>query len=222
MLDFFSTTVRLVRNPEDLLWEGFKLTVELAIYGEILALALGLVVALMRLSPLWPLRAIATAYVEFFRDTPFLIQLFWIYYALPSFGILLSPYAAALIAVVLYIGSYHAEIFRAGIQAVPRGQILAARGLGMSRMLTLRRVVLPQAVRMMIPPLVSTFINLVKSTSFTSTISVAELTSASIYIGMRTLHSMEILTAAALIYFLMIYPLNLWVSRMETRLMERH
>lgn len=221
MLDFLRSTFRLLQNNADVLWDGFIVTLQLCLVGQILALALGLVVALMRLSKSMILRAIAASYVEFFRDTPFLIQLFWIYYVLPSLGVSLDSFTAAVIAITLYIGSYNAEILRAGIQAVPRGQLLAARGLGMSYPRAMWRILLPQAVAMMIPPLVSSFVNLVKSTAITATISVNELTHAGIYIGFTTLRSLEILTAISIVYFIIILPFDMIATRIEKQLIER-
>lgn len=221
MVTFIETTWRLLRDYHGLILDGLWLTVHLAILCEMLALALGLGVALMRLSPLRSLRTVAASYTELFRDTPFLVQLFWIYYALPAAGVVVDSWSAAVIAITLYIGSYKAEILRAGIQAVPRSQFLAARGLGMSKVQMYARVVLPQAVRKMIPSLVSSFINLVKSTSFVSIITVNELTGQSFYIAAHTFHSLEIISAAALMYFAMIWPLNLWVARLEARLRQK-
>lgn len=211
-------TLRLVLDHQDQIFSGLWMTLQLMVIGEILALCMGLVAGLARLSKLIVVRAVATAYVEFFRDTPFLIQLFWVYYCLPLFGIVLDEYSAAILCLTLYLGSYNAETIRAGIQAVPRGQVLAARGLGMSHWLTLRRIVLPQALRMMIPPLLSSFINLIKATSMTSTIAVLELTAVASHISARTFQSLEIFTAIGILYFLIIHPFNVAVIRLERRL----
>lgn len=211
-------TIRLVLDHEDQILAGLWMTLQLMVIGEVLALCMGLVAGLARLSRFVVVRAVATAYVEFFRDTPFLIQLFWVYYCLPMFGIVLHEYTAAILCLMLYLGSYNAETIRAGIQAVPRGQVLAARGLGMSHWLALRRVVLPQAFRMMMPPLLSSFINLIKATSMTSTIAVLELTAVASHIAARTFQSLEIFTAIGLIYFLIIHPFNVAVTHLERRL----
>jgi polar amino acid transport system permease protein len=208
---------RLVLEHQQDLLSGLWLTIQLTLIGELLALTMGLVVGLGLMSRIRLLRWALTAYVEFFRDTPFLIQLFWIYYCLPSFGIVIDEYTAAIICLTLYLGAYNSEIFRAGFQGVNKGQILAARGLGMSNFLTLRRIVIPQAFRMMIPPLLSSFINLIKATSMTSTIAVFELTAVANHISARTFQSLEIFTAVALIYFALIHPTNMLVTRLEAR-----
>lgn len=218
---FFQTMFRVLRNYRGEIWDAFVLTVQLSVVCEIGALLLGLAVGVARLRGGRWTRVAAGAYVEFFRDTPFLVQLFWFYFALPSFGVVLDNTTTAYVAIVLYIGSYKAEIFRAGIQAVPPAQTMAARSLGMSYGLAMRRVVLPQAVRKMIPPFMSSFINLIKSTSFCSTIGVTELTFKGYYIAETTFHSMEVLTAIGAIYFIFIYPMNLLVGRLEVRLAAR-
>lgn len=210
-------TIRLVLENQEQIIAGLWMTLFLMVVGEVLALAAGLVAGLARLSKYRLVRAAAAVYVEFFRDTPFIIQLFWVYYCLPLLGIVLDEITAALICLTVYLGAYNAEILRAGIQSVQRGQILAARGLGMSHWLTLRRIVLPQAFRMMIPPLLSSFINLIKATSMCSTIAVFELTAVASHISARTFQSLEIFTAIGIIYFLIIHPFNLVVSRLETR-----
>ncbi|MSO93049.1 MAG: amino acid ABC transporter permease [Rhodospirillales bacterium] len=218
---FFQTMWRLLRDYRGDIWDAFLLTVQLSVICEIAALALGLIVGIARLKGNLMVRSVAAGYVEFFRDTPFLVQLFWFYFAMPALGLTLDNYTTALVAVTLYIGSYKAEIFRAGIQAVPSGQMMAARGLGMPYNLAMRRIIVPQAVRKMIPPFMSSFINLIKSTSFCSTIGVTELTFKGYYIAETTFHSMEVLTAIAIIYFMLIYPMNLWVARLEVRLATR-
>jgi len=210
-------TIRVVLEHQDQILDGLWMTLFLMVVGEALALAAGLVGGLARLSRFLPVRMISGAYVEFFRDTPFIIQLFWVYYCLPLLGIVLDEITAAIICLTLYLGAYNAEILRAGIQSVSRGQILAARGLGMSHSLTLRRIVLPQAFRMMIPPLLSSFINLIKATSMCSTIAVFELTAVANHISARTFMSLEIFTAIGIIYFLIIHPFNLAVTRLESR-----
>jgi polar amino acid transport system permease protein len=214
-------TLRLVVEHQDQILSGLRLTLELTVIGEALALCMGLAIGLGRLSRFMAVRAAATAYVEFFRDTPFLIQLFWVYYCLPMLGIVLDEYTAAILCLMLYLGAYNAEVIRAGIQSVHKGQVLAARGLGMSHWLALRRIVLPQAVRMMTPPLLSCFINLIKATSMTSTITVMELTAVANHVSARTFQSLEIFTAIGILYFCIIHPLNLAVTRFEARLQRR-
>ncbi|GMA88571.1 hypothetical protein GCM10025868_38210 [Angustibacter aerolatus] len=135
---------------------------------------LALVVALMRLSPIGPLQAVARFFVSVIRGTPLLLRLFIIYYGLPSLGATIDPFPSAIIAFSLNVGGYGSEVVRAAILAVPRGQWEAASTVGMGYTTTLRRVVLPQAARVAVPPLSNTFISLVKDTSLASTIQVVE------------------------------------------------
>ncbi len=217
----FEKTLRLVAEHQDQILDGLRMTLFLMVAGEALALAAGLAGGLARLSRFGAVRGAAAVYVEFFRDTPFVIQLFWVYYCLPLLGVVLDEVTAALICLTLYLGAYNAEILRAGIQSVPRGQILAARGLGMSYGLTLRRIVLPQAFRTMAPPLLSSFINLIKATSMCSTIAVFELTAVANHVSARTFQSLEIFTAIGVLYFLIIHPFNMAVTRLEARWRRR-
>ena len=148
-----------------LMLEGSGITLEIFCVTLALSLPLGLFVALGRLSHFRPLSRILEIYIWIMRGTPLMLQLLFVYFALPMVGILLPDIAAALLAFVLNYAAYFAEIFRAGIQAVPRGQFEAARVLGMSDPLTMRRIILPQVLRITLPPVSNETINLVKDTS---------------------------------------------------------
>ena len=148
-----------------LMLEGSTITLEIFCVTLALALPLGLFVALGRLSHFRPLSRMLEIYIWIMRGTPLMLQLLFVYFALPMVGILLPDIAAALLAFILNYAAYFAEIFRAGIQAVPRGQFEAARVLGMSAPLTMRRIVLPQVLRITLPPVSNETINLVKDTS---------------------------------------------------------
>lgn len=148
-----------------LMLEGSGITLEIFCVTLALSLPLGLFVALGRLSHFRPLSRILEIYIWIMRGTPLMLQLLFVYFALPMVGILLPDIAAALLTFVLNYAAYFAEIFRAGIQAVPRGQFEAARALGMSAPLTMRRIVLPQVLRITLPPVSNETINLVKDTS---------------------------------------------------------
>ena len=148
-----------------LMMEGAQITLEIFCVTLLLSLPLGLLVALCRISKLGPLRLLMEFYIWLMRGTPLMLQLLFVYFALPMVGILLPDIAAALLAFVLNYAAYFAEIFRSGIQAVPRGQFEAARALGMSAPLTMRRIVLPQVLRITLPPVSNETINLVKDTS---------------------------------------------------------
>ena len=148
-----------------LMMEGAQITLEIFCVTLLLSLPLGLLVALCRISKLGPLRLLMEFYIWLMRGTPLMLQLLFVYFALPMVGIMLPDIAAALLAFVLNYAAYFAEIFRSGIQAVPRGQFEAARVLGMSAPLTMRRIVLPQVLRITLPPVSNETINLVKDTS---------------------------------------------------------
>ena len=148
-----------------LMLEGSTITLEIFCVTLALSLPLGLFAALGRLSHFRPLSRLLEIYIWIMRGTPLMLQLLFVYFALPMVGILLPDIAAALLAFILNYAAYFAEIFRSGIQAVPRGQFEAARALGMSAPLTMRRIVLPQVLRITLPPVSNETINLVKDTS---------------------------------------------------------
>ena len=158
-----------------LLLKGAWYTIQLSVGGMAAGLVLGFALALMRLSSSAWARRIAAAYVSFIRGTPLLVQLFVIYYGLAQFGLRLDPIPAALIGFSLNVGGYTAEILRAAIASIDRGQWEAAASIGMSGFQTMRRVILPQAARTALPPLGNSFISLVKDTSLAATIQVPEL-----------------------------------------------
>ncbi len=159
-----------------LLAKGAVTTVELSLLSMTFAVALGLLLALLRLYAPLPLQALATVYVEFIRGSPLLIQLFFIFYGLPAVGIKLQPFTAAVLGLALNYGAYEAEVYRAGIQSIPHAQMEAAFALGMTRWQALRHVVIPQAVRVVLPPTTNDFIALLKDSSLVSVITMVELT----------------------------------------------
>lgn len=189
-----------------LLLVGAPMTLLISILGMIVAIALGLAVALIYLYAPQPLSWLARAYVELFRGTPLLIQLYLIFYGLPNVGIKLSPLVAAVVGLGLNYAAYEAENYRAGIEAIPRGQMEAALSLGMTRAQSLRHVIVPQAMRLVIPPVTNDFIALFKDSSIVSVITMVELTK--IYGQLASTYydyiGVGILTAA--IYFLMGLP----------------
>lgn len=182
------------------------------------ALVWGLLLALARMSHRRPVVWLANAYVEFFRGTPLLLQVFYIYFVLPTVGLRLDPLPAGMTALALNYGAYLSEVYRAGFEAVPRGQREAAAALGMSGYDSLRTVVLPQVVRVAIPPLGNYFIGLFKDTALLSTISVVELTFASRLLGSSTFQYVPIYTAAFVLYFLISFPASMAVRALERRL----
>lgn len=212
------------------LLEGVMLTVELVV----LALAVGMVIAvpmaLMRVSRNWLLRGPAYGYIFFFRGTPLLVQIFLIYYGLGQFDtvresvlwpILREPFWCAIIAFALNTGAYTAEIFRGGIEAVPRGQVEAARAYGMSRSVCYRRIILPQAWRIALPAYGNEVILMLKGSALASTITLLDLTGMARTIIARTYMPVEIFLAAGALYLLLTFLFTNGYRLLERRL-NRH
>lgn len=186
---------------------GLGLTIGLSVLAMLGSLLLGLLIGLARLSPWRWLQMIAAAYSDFVRGTPLLVQLLWVYYSLPILtGIVFSPFATAAIALTLNLSAFVSEIFRAGIQSIGRGQREAALALGMTGWQAMTRVILPQSVRRVIPPLGSVWVSLFKDTALVSVIAVPELMYRGKVLSIETYRPVEIYTAVALIYFFVTYP----------------
>lgn len=208
-----------------LLLRGALVTIQITFLSMALAVALGLPLALMRLSRLGPLRMFATGYVEFFRGIPVLLLLFFLYYGLPSIGahygfeswLNLSAFAAAILGFGLNYAAYESEIYRAGISSIPVGQWEAAATLGMSRFLAFRRIILPQAIRIILPPMTNDFIALFKDTSLVSVIAVVELTKQYQILAKSSMRYLEIGLATAVLYLAMSVPLGHLARYLEKR-----
>ena len=208
-----------------LLLQGAAVTVEISILSMALAVLFGLPLALARLYGPWPVRAAATVYVEFFRGIPVLLLLYFLYYGLPAISdrydlwidLRLAPMTAAIIGFGLNYAAYEAEIYRAGVRSVPAGQWEAAASLGMSRWLTFRRIVFPQAVRVILPPMTNDFVALFKDTSLVSIVAVVELTKQYQILSKSSLKYLEIGAATALLYLVMSVPLGYLSRRLEHR-----
>ena len=193
-------------------------TIPLTLASFALGLAIALGVALMRLSRLRAVSAAARAYVSVIRGTPLLVQLFVIFYGLPSVGVTINPWPSAIIAFSLNVGGYAAEVIRAAILSVPKGQWEAAHMIGMNRRLALRRIILPQAARVSVPPLSNTFISLVKDTSLASLILVTELFRRAQEIAAPTGEFMTLYVEAAAVYWVICLFLSSGQSLLERRL----
>jgi polar amino acid transport system permease protein len=201
------------------LWSGLQLTVFLTFTGMGVALVIGLLLALARVDRRkkylsWP----AQAFVEIIRGTPLLLQLFYIFYVLPSFGIRFDRLFAGVVGLGINTGAYLSEVFRSGIDAVHKGQWEAADALGMPRSLTLRHIVLPQALRIVIPPLGNYFISMFKDTALVATISVPELLFSGQLLAAQSFRYLEIYSVIFLIYLAISYPASLGVRWIEQRL----
>ena len=205
-----------------LLLKGALVTVQISFLAMGLAVALGLVLALARLYGVAPLRWVASAYIEVIRGTPLLIQLYLIYYGLPNLGIRLSAFVAAVLGLGLNYAAYEAENYRAGIQAIPRGQLEAASALGMTRAQALRRIIIPQAFRIIIPPMNNDFIALFKDSSLVSVITMVELTKVYGMLANTTYDYIGLGLMTAGIYFALSYPASVLADRLEQKLRYDH
>ncbi|GAJ92472.1 amino acid ABC transporter permease [Agrobacterium sp. SHOUNA12C] len=200
-----------------LLWAGLVFTIPLTLITFVLGLLLGLVTAVTRLFGPKPLVAVARFYVWVIRGTPLLVQLFVIFYGLPSMGILLDAFPAAIIGFTLNVGAYSSEIIRAVISSVPKGQWEAAYSIGMNWRQAMSRTILPQAARVAVPPLSNTFISLVKDTSLAAAITVPELFQAAQRIVATTYEPLILYIEAAIIYLVLSTFLSTLQGYLERR-----
>jgi polar amino acid transport system permease protein len=207
----------VVWQHRDALLAGTATTFLLTIATMVIAVPCGIVVAVLRLYAWHPVRA--TGYVELFRNLPLILVVYWAFYVLPIMtGLGLSALATGLAALSLNVTAYNAETFRAGINSIRRGQVEAAMALGMSRAQALRRVIVPQALRRILPVLASTWVSLFKDTSLVSVIAVTELAYVSMQVRAQTFRVLEMLTAMAVLYWLLGYPQAKLVDWMQRRM----
>lgn len=198
---------------------GLLNTLRLTATALMFGIPLGLGLALLRLSRLRALSWPAGFVVEFFRTTPPLVQLFWFFFALPILiQVEMTPFVAAAITFAIQSAAFFAEVFRAGIVSIERGQTEAARALGMTGAQAMRRVILPQAVKRMIPAFMERSIELMKTTTLVATVSYADLLFQANELAQKTFRPLEVFTVTALIYFAVIYAASLLVHRIERRL----
>lgn len=201
-----------------LLWSGLKLTVFISIISSIFALVIGTCAALARTSNNKFLRKLATAYVEFFRNTPLLVQIYIYYRGLPNIGIELEPLACGIIGLSMYTGAYITEVVRSGIQSIATEQFEAAEALGFSKFQKMQLIILPQAIRIIIPPLGNQFINLTKNSSLVSFITVTDVFYV-IYKGsVDDFRFLEFFVVGCLIYMCLVGIIALFVNLFENYL----
>jgi polar amino acid transport system substrate-binding protein len=200
------------------LLRGASITIILSVLSMALAIVLGIALAVVRLYGPSAARLTAASYVEIYRGTPLLVQLFIIYYGLPNIGIALSPFSAAIVGLGMNYAAYEAEVYRGGIEAVPKGQMEAALSLGMSRTLALRKIVFPQAFQISLPAVTNDFIALFKDSSIVSVIAMVELTKTYGILAATTLRYFELGLIVAFLYFGMSYPLSILAKRLEKKL----
>jgi len=208
----------LVLQSFPLLLLGAGVTVQITVLSVSFGLLIGMFVGVARLATLWPVKTLAAVYVDFIRGTPLLVQIFLIYFALPIIiGQRIDPFIAAITACSINSGAYVAEIFRAGIQSIDKGQMEAGRSLGMTWAQTMRYIIMPQAFKRIIPPLGNEFIAMLKDSSLVSVIGFEELTRRGQLIIARTYGSFEIWISVAFIYLIMTFTISRFVDYLERR-----
>jgi polar amino acid transport system permease protein len=211
---FFQNAVEFL----PILLKGAVVTIEITFCSFVLSTVLGLVLALMRVSDNRIVSNAAATFINVIRGLPIIVQLFYIYFVLPDLGVQLSAFQAGFIGLGVAYSVYQAENFRAGIQAIDHGQIEAAQSIGMRGAMIMRRVVLPQAFRIALPPYGNTLVMMLKDSSLASTITVAEMTRAGQLIASSTFQNMTVFTLVALLYLGLSLPLVYGLRRLERRL----
>ncbi len=209
--------LRDTREFLPILLQGCLTTIQVTFVALVLSTVVGFLLALMRLSPYALLRAPATTFITIIRGIPIIVQLFYIYFVFPEIGITVNAFQAGAIGLGVAYSAYQAENFRAGIEAIDHGQIEAAQSLGMRFWLVLRRVIMPQAIRITLPPYGNTMIMMLKDSSIASTITVAELTRQGQLIASSTFKNMTVFTLVALLYLTMSLPLTYLAYRLEKK-----
>jgi His/Glu/Gln/Arg/opine family amino acid ABC transporter permease subunit len=194
---------------------GLLMTVELTLVVIVLSLVFALIVALGGMSRFTPLRWLVKSYVEVMRGTPLLLQLIYVYYVLPEIGIRLDSFTAGIIALTLNYSAYLSEVYRAGIQAIARGQHDAAAALGMTGVLTMRRIILPQAIRIVLPTLGNYFIGLFKDTALCSVVSIQEVVFTAQILAARNFQYFTLYTIVGIMYFVVSFPAARLVGYLE-------
>ena len=211
-----------VWNSLDFLMSGLQMTLVLSAATLILAMIGGLIIAGLDMSRWRALRWIGVSFGEIIRNTPILVQLLWVYYVLPIvFAVRIDAITALIIGLSVYQASFISEVYRSGIQAVPKGHREAAQVLGLTPAQSFRRIVLPQAIRMTLPPLASNFVQLIKFSSLGAVISVSEITRRGMELSSSTFRPLEIFTFIAVVYFVICWPLAMGIRLWERRLQAR-
>jgi polar amino acid transport system permease protein len=199
------------------LLEGARLTIEIALLGSIVAVVAAIIAALTKMYGPRPLRWLAISYIEVFRGTSALVQLFWLFFVLPHFGISLEPFTVAVIGLGLNVGAYGAEVVRGAVASVTRGQWEAATALNLTRLQALRRIILPQAFIAMIPPWGNLFIELLKSTALVSLITLTDLAFKAQQMNQTTMKTIPIFTLVLLMYLAMSLLVTIGMRMLELR-----
>jgi len=203
------------------LFAGLLITIEVSLLAFVFSFAIGVIVATMRVTPQRSISNLGTAYVEFVRNVPLLVEIFFFYFGLPSIGIRLDGFWSGVCGLSIYTGAFFAEAIRSGILSVPRGQLEAAQASGLSYVQAMRFVVLPQAIRVTIPPIGNTVLNMIKNSSLVSTVSVADILGTANLLGGRSFAYTELLIGAGALYLVITLPTALGITVLERRLAPR-
>jgi polar amino acid transport system permease protein len=201
----------------DVVGTGLLVTLQATVYGSVIAYLLGLVLALLRRSPVRIVRGVTWAVIEFIRSTPLLVQIFFLFFVLPDFGIKFDALTTGVIALGLHYSTYTAEVYRAGIEAVPVGQWEAAIALSLPRARTWRAVILPQAIPRVLPALGNYTISLLKETPLLLTIGVVDIAGSAFQAGSAAFRYVEPITIAGLLFLVLSYSSSLFVRWLERR-----
>src|SRR4030065_2193362 len=212
---YFSFSI--IREIFPFLLKGALLTIFFSATSEVIGIIIGLVTSVIRVTKIKVLSQLSVVYVDLFRGTPLLMQIIFVYYALPYLGINLPAIVAGIVALSVNSGAYVSEIFRSGIQSIEKGQMEAARSLGMSYAQAMRYVIIPQALKRVLPPLTNEFVALIKDSSLLSVIAISELLRTSREMMTWKLNPSS-LTAAAILYLIITIPLTRLVARMEGKM----
>lgn len=201
------------------LLDGMEVTLKITIISIVLGLILGMIIAIARLSKNKIISIIASGYIELFRCTPVLVQIIWIFYCLPIFfNIELSGMVSGIVALTLNVAAFYAEAYRSGIQAIKSDQYDAAEALGFNKFQTLRYIIVPQAVMIIIPVILSNSVSLFKESSLVSTVAIADLMYQGRLVSTRIYRPIEILTVVAIMYFVVAFPLTVLVRKIEEKI----
>lgn len=226
-MQFLATMETLVTRYSNFFLEGVRNTLIIAFFTVLLGTLLGTLMAMAKMSRIKPLKWVATAYIEFFRGTPLMVQLMFIFYGLPMIGVAFPSvsfipdfdrFAAGIVAMSLNSCAYVAEIIRSGIQAVDKGQMEAARSLGFHHREAMTIVILPQAVRNILPALGNEFVTIIKESSIVSVIGIADLMYRTKGVIAKTYNSLECLAVAAIVYFILTFVSSRLISLMERKM----
>lgn len=213
---FYFQATPFSANPEVFI-DGAFVTLQILGVSSVLTLVIAFVAGLGRLAQWWPVRWLSTAYVEIFRGTSALVQLFWLFYVLPLFGPTIAPFTAGVIGVSLNVGAYAAVVVEASVRAVPKAQREAAIALNLSPWDRMRRIILPQAIRMMIPPFGNLAIQLFKLTALVSFIGISDLTYTAYQLNQTTYRTVEVFTIILFMYFAFGLAITIAMKLLERR-----